>query len=154
MVTLCSIKCDRTGRIQALINELQDVKPGETSNPSGSCAGASWIFFFFREGRMPGFLVGQEQQGHTGGTVPPQVPLGAAWTFLSQCMENPLEPLVGGQSPFQRLPKEDLVSFHAIPSPGSALGQQLPLELWMAGVGSLVSPQHLVPDFGDILGLR
>lgn len=120
---------------------LNPVKPVTHCWASGSCGGSSWIF---REGGIPGFLVGQEQRGHPGGSVPPQVPLGAAWTFLSQCMENPLEPLVGRQSLFQRLPREDLVSFHVAPSPGSVLGQQLPLELWMAGpaqgVGSGVSP--------------
>lgn len=69
---------------------------------SGSCGGASWIF---REGRIPGFLVGQEQQGHTGDTVPPQVPLGAAWTFLSQCMENHLEPPVRETEPLPETPQ-------------------------------------------------
>lgn len=78
---------------------LNPVKPVTHCWGSGSCGGASWIF---REGGIPGFLVGQEQQGHAGGTVPPQVPLGAAWTFLSQGMENPLEPLVGRQSLFQK----------------------------------------------------
>lgn len=55
-------------------------------------------------------------------------------------MENPLEPLVivRETKPLQSLPKEGLVSF--IPSSGSGLDQQLPLEPWMAGPGPRMGP--------------
>lgn len=80
VVTLCTINWDWSSGIQVLIKKLQDVHTSETSNPLlVCCGGASWIF---REGGVSWWH--REQQGHTRGTVPPQVPLGAAWTFLSQ----------------------------------------------------------------------
>lgn len=102
--------------------------------------------------------MGQEQQGHTGGTVPPQVPLGAAWTFLSQCMENHLEPLVRETEPLPETPQGRSGELPCNSSPwlcpgpaaplGAVDGRSRPKEQ------GLVSPQHLVPGFGDILGLQ
>lgn len=86
--------------------------------------GASCIF---REGGMSWW--DREQQGHTRGTVPPQVPLGAAWTFLPQ--------FHGASMEFLPL------------APAAPLGWQDHPQ----GMG-LVSPQHLVPNFGDILWLQ
>lgn len=79
----------------------------------------------------PGFLGKEESQdswwdreqwGHTGGTVPPHVPLGAAWTFLSQCHEKSPGTACdcqGDKTSSKDFPWEDLGSFHLIPCPGS-----------------------------------
>lgn len=120
-------------------------KPSETSNPllvpgsppafvwgSGSCGGASWIF---REGGIPGFLVGQEQRGHTRGTVC------STPSAFGSCLDLPVPvhgnppgtTCQGDKASSRDSPRKIWWGFHLIPSPGSVLDQQLPLELWMAG---------------------
>lgn len=138
---------------------LTPVKPvthcwcqGALLKGTGSCGGVSRIF---REGGMSWW--DREQRGHTRGTVPPQVPLGAAWTFLSQ---------FHGKSPGSTCDCQGDTSSRDSPRKiWWASIEFLPLALswsssspWSFGwqdqedEWGLVSPQHLVPGFGDVQG--
>lgn len=124
---------------------MQDVKPSETSNPllvrepSCPCAGEVEAVE-----EPPGFL-GKEGSQDSWWDRSSKATLGALshpkclWELPGPSCPNAWKTtwnhLSGRQSLFQRLPKEDLVSFHVIPPPGSVLDQQLPLEPWMAGAG-------------------
>lgn len=121
---------------------------------SGSCGGASRIF---REGGIPAFLVGQGAARPHRGHCPTPSAFGSCLD-LPVPMENHLEPLVivretkplpetprgrSGELPINSFP------FNSCPGPAAPLGAvdgRTRPEEW-----GLVSPQHLVPGFGDVL---
>lgn len=101
----------------------------------------------------------REQRGHTGGTVPPQVPLGSAWTFLSQSHEESSGTTCGcqGDKASSRGSPGKIwwAATHSFPWPGipsSGLDQQLPLKPWMAGPGPRSGAWCLPSTLSPVLG--